>query len=265
MAALLDAGTQPTTLVSVTPADTPEGERHDRLEEVAAEAAIVASTNRTGGKITIERRRSNDSRNGALRDKYARTRDPAVLLIRDASRAWRETLVRGANVVGRVRRRRSPSLLVVEYNPTLAFNRDYAALPVGRRRLVRLINNPGEILPAVWSGDLVPARPRPTGRAPRNSAAERLARQGDDLEGCAYAVAGVPLWPLVRRRLLALVDRYAGLAEEQAPRMRRALRRWDVEAVLVPYDTNPSVCTAGSRGPLARHPDVLGERRLQRG
>ena len=241
MAAFLDTGFEPTTLVSVTPTETPDGARYERMEDLAAEAAMAAAVDRLGADVTIERHRSSDPRNAALRDKYARTRDPSVLPARDGSRAWREALVRGVNLVAYVRRRRSPSLLVVEYNPTLAFSRGYTALPGGRRRLVRFINDAGEIMPAVWAGDLVQPVPRPSGRAPRHSAAERLARRGEDLDGAALAVAGVPLWPLVRPRLTELIDAYAGFAEQQAPRIRRALRRWDVEAVLVPYDTNPSV------------------------
>jgi hypothetical protein len=76
MAALLDAGTEPSTLVSVTPTQPGGGGRYERMEELAAEAAIAATTNRRAEKVTIERRQSTDSRNAALRDKYARTRGP---------------------------------------------------------------------------------------------------------------------------------------------------------------------------------------------
>ena len=241
MAALLDAGTEPSTLVSVTPTQPGGGGRYERMEELAAEAAIAATTNRRAEKVTIERRQSTDSRNAALRDKYARTRDPAVLLIRDASRAWREALVLGMNLVGHLRRRRSSSLLVVEYNPTLAFSHAYAALPSRRWRLARWINNSREILPAVWAGDLVAPAPRASGRRPPESVARRLGARGDDLAGSAFSIAGVPLWHLVRPRLLELIDAYAEFASGQAPQLRRQLTRWDVEAVLVPYDNNPAV------------------------
>ena len=241
MTAILDTGFEPTTLVSVTPAETPGGARYERLEHLAAEAVIGATLDRRGSKVTIEHHRSSDPRNAALRDKYARTRDPAVLLTRDASRAWRETLVRGANLVAHVRRRRSRSLLVVEYNPTLAFSRGYTASPVGRRRLVRFINDPREIPPAVWAGDLVAPVPRASRRRPRESVARRLQARGDDLAGSAFSVAGVSLWRLMRPRLLGLVYDYADFAAAQAPRLRRQLARWNVEAVLVPYDNNPPV------------------------
>jgi len=241
MAALLDAGTEPTTLISVTPTQSGGDGRYERMEELAADAAIAATTNRRGGDVTIERRQSADPRNAALRDKYARTRDPAVLLIRDASRAWREALVLGTNLVGHLRRRRSSSLLVVEYNPTLAFSHAYAAMASRPRRLVRWINNSREILPAVWAGDLVAPAPRASGRGPRESVARRLEAHGDDLAGSAFSVVGVPLWHLVRPRLLELIDGYAALAFEQAPRLHRQLRRWNIEAVLVPYDNNPAV------------------------
>lgn len=240
MAALLDAGTEPSTLISVTPTQ-PGGGRYERLEELAAAAAIAATADRRGGKVTIERRTSTDPRNAALRDKYARTRDPAVLLIRDPARAWKEALVLGTNFVGHLRRRRSSSLLVVEYNPTLAFSQAYAALPSRRRRLARWINSSHEILPAVWAGDLVAPAPRASRRGPRESVARRLEARGDDLAGSAFSVAGIPLWRLVRPRLLELIDRYADFASEQAPRLHRQLRRWNVEAVLVPYDNNPAV------------------------
>ena len=233
------------------------------MEELAAEAAIAATTNRRAEKVTIERRRSTDSRNAALRDKYARTRDPAVLLIRDASRTWREALVLGTNLVGHLRRRHSLVAAGGRVQPDLGFQprvRGVALQTLATRPMdQQLTRDPAGGL-GRRSGRL--QRRARAGADLRRASPERLGARGDDLAGSAFSVAGVPLWHLVRPRLLELIDGYAEFASGQAPRLRRQLTRWDVEAVLVPYDNNPAVRLLVRVAQSLDIPDVRAERRL---
>ena len=48
-------------------------------------------------------------------------------------------------------------------------------------------------------------------------------------------------WPLVSPLLHELVGCYGAFAAQNAPRLAQRLERWNVQAVLVPYDTSPAV------------------------
>jgi hypothetical protein len=68
-----------------------------------------------------------------------------------------------------------------------------------------------------------------------------VARDGDALDGAGFTVAGVPLWPVVSRPLLDLLAHYATFVERRAGAVREQLQRYDVDAVLVPFDGSPAV------------------------
>jgi hypothetical protein len=243
MAAAIDGEGPPERLISVVPDRTPNGARYDRLEHLAADAAITAARHLGVDPAGVERVVSREPGNALLRDKYARTRDPDLLLGTNATRAARQLAFAAANQVAVRRRSGGPTWLVVEYNPTLAFARAYVARDGPRRRLVRWVADPRELLAATWAGDIVqaPAPARMGGRGGSGRIVQSLAEVGDDLAGTSLAVAGASLWPLVRGRLLKLVEHYARYVEVAAPRLARQLRRYGVEAVLVPFDASPPV------------------------
>lgn len=241
MAATIEQGCVPSTLVSVVPSHTRDGARYDRLERLAGDAAVAAAQHLTAGPMTVERVSSDDPRNQWLRDKYARTRDPQILLDTNVIRTAQRVVFEVANRIALLRRHRGRSLLVVEYNPTLTFSRAYRAQAQPRRRLVRWITDPREIVAATWAGDIVQGAATAGAGVARHRIGRSLAVRADELAGASFDVAGVDLWPLVLPRLLELVDRYASYVEKAAPRLRDQLRRWKVDAVLVPFDTNPAV------------------------
>lgn len=227
-------------LVCVAPEATPQAPRYDRLEGLAADAAAHAARVLGDGRIRVERAASREPGNLALRDKYARTRDPELLLGASRQRDVLRLAYAAANRVARVRRRGGGSLLVVEYNPTLGFSRTYAARSP-RLRMVRWLADPRELLAVTRAGDLAGAPPTaPPARGSHRLAGE-LSALREELAGREFAVAGVPLWPVILPRLTDLVGRYAAFVEHAAPRVRAALARDRVQAVLVPYDTSPGV------------------------
>ena len=233
----------PQRLISVIPDRTPNGGRYDRLERLAAEAAIAAARHVCGAGLEVERVISREPRNALLRDKYARTRDPELLLHTNATRTARRLVFASVNLLALQRRRDGPTWLVVEYNPSLSFARAYVARDGPRRRLVRWLADPRELLAAARAGDIVQApAPLPARhRAGSGALGRTLAAAGDDLAGNGPTVGGVPLWPLVCERLFELVDTYSRYVEATAPRLVSQLRRYGVDAVLVPFDTNPAV------------------------
>ena len=240
MAALIDSGTAPSCLISVRPIHTPDGARYDRLETIAAEAAIAAARQRLGADLAARRVVSTDPRNATLRAKYARTRDAEFLLGAKAVRTARELAYAVADRIAGLRRHGEPSWVVVEYNPTRAFSAGYRDEP-GRRRLVRWLADPRELPDAVWAGDLPQG---PIAELPRSRSSGVGAQLRDhlhELAGTGFTVADVPLWPVVAPALIALAERYGRFARHAGPRTRAQLRRFGVEAALVPYDNDPSV------------------------
>ena len=233
----------PQRLISVIPDGTPHGGRYDRLERLAAEAAIAAARHVCGAGLEVERVISREPRNVLLRDKYARTRDPELLLHTNAARTARRLVFAAANLLARQRRRDGATWLVVEYNPTLSFARAFVARDGPRRRLVRWLADPRDMLAAARAGDIVQAPAALPARRPGGSGApgRSLAAAGDDLAGNRPSVGGIPLWPLVRERLFELVDTYSRYVDATASRLASQLRRYRVDAVLVPFDTNPAV------------------------
>jgi hypothetical protein len=243
MSAAISHEGPPERLISVAPDGTPNGGRYDRLERLAAEAAIAAARHACGGALQVERVVSREPRNALLRDKYARTRDPELLLHTNAMRTARRLVFAAADQVAVRRRAPGPTWLVVEYNPTLSFARAYVARAGARRRLVRWLADPRELLAATRAGDIVQAPAALPVRDGGGSGAisRSLAAAGNDLAGTRQTVDGVPLWPLVRERLFELVDTYSRYADIAAPVVESQLRRYRVDAVLVPFDTNPAV------------------------
>lgn len=233
----------PQRLISVIPDSTPNGGRYDRLERLAADAAIAAACHTCGGGLEVERIVSREPRNALLRDKYARTRDPELLLHTNATRTARRLLFAALNQVALRRRPASATWLVVEYNPTLSFSRAYVARDGPRHRLVRWLADPRELLTATLAGDILqaPAALPTRHRGGSGSIALSLATAGDHLAGTRPTVGGAPLWPLVRERLFELIETYSRFVEAAAPRLVSQLRRYRVDAVLVPFDTNPAV------------------------
>lgn len=229
-------------LVVVAPERTPGGARYDAHEQLAAAATAHAASHLLGSRLSVRRASSDDSRNVLLRDKYARTRDPEPLLPATRSRVWQLRLLRAANLaaIGRGRRRQG-TLLVVDYNPTLAFSRAYLDQPERWLRLVRWIDRPQEALPTLRGGDLVDGPPM---ALPGHTAARPLGdlrASAATWPGAGFELAGVPLWPVLEARLLALLDRYGAFVAARAAPLRRRLERQRVSAVLVPFDSSPPV------------------------
>ena len=242
MAAALERGLEVQTLVTVVPAARRGWSRYRRFELLAAQAATAVAQARLGARLRIEWAVSEDARNELLRNKYALTRDPEILFPpRGARMRGQRALIAALNAAALIRSHNRLSLGVVEYNPTLAFSRCYAAGGADRRRLVRWINDPRELLSVARHGDMAALAPAP--RLTRRPAGvdERLRACGNALAGARLQVAGTELWPLVRPHLIELSERYGRYVAAVAPGLRRQLTRRRVEALLVPFDLPPAV------------------------
>jgi hypothetical protein len=128
------------------------------------------------------------------------------------------------------RPRRRGSLMILEYNPTRAFARTYAA----RHPRLRVVHHNlprGDLLSAIAAGDRVGVPARPPG-APTAYAFSRTVE-----------VDGIDLWPIVGETLLSIAGRHAAYLEHAVPAYRRQLERWDTRAVVVPFDTPPEART----------------------
>jgi hypothetical protein len=235
MAAALDRGLQPASLVSVVPGGTG---RYARQETLAADAAVAVARARSAGSLSVERRISHDPRNAWLVEKYARARDSDQLAATDGRRHVQRAIALGAlNAQGRLRRRGRPALLVVEYNPSREFARQYGARRRRSWRLVRWPANPRDLLAVARAGDEAFVLGTPDlQKRPPSGVDSRLRARADELDGAALRVGDVDLWPIVRDPLLALVERYARYASALADQLRNDLQRRGVRAVLVPFD-----------------------------
>jgi glycosyltransferase involved in cell wall biosynthesis len=235
MAAALDRGLQPASLVSVVPGGTG---RYARQETLAADAAVAVARARSGRSLSVERRISHDPRNAWLLDKYARARDSDQLAATDGRRHVQRAIALGAlNAQGRLRRRGRPALLVVEYNPSREFARQYGARRRRGWRLVRWPANPRDLVAVARAGDEAFVLGTPDlQKRPPSGVERRLRARADELNGTSLRVGDVDLWPIVRDPLLALVERHARYASALAGRLRNELQRRDVRAVLVPFD-----------------------------
>jgi hypothetical protein len=240
MASYLAQGEAPGELTIVAPAGTPEGTRYDAFEGLAAGAAAAAAGRALGDPQRVRLTTSAHPDNARLRDKYARVRDPQLLLSWSPLRAAQRLAYGAATVPALARRPRGRSLLVVEYNPTRGFTRAYGARSP-RRRMVRWLADPREMIAAAGKGDIARAPVTAPRRFSAHPLAGELTRDAAGLRGAAFTAAGTDLWPLVAPVLFSLVGRYARYAEHAAPRLRAQLLRFGVDAVLVPYDGNPGV------------------------
>jgi hypothetical protein len=238
-AAMLERGPVPDRLTVLAPA--PVAGRYERHEQLAADAAAHAARELTHERLEVVRDTSSDARNALLRDKYLRTRDPDPLLAATGSRRGRLALLRAANLLTLGRRRDGPTLLVVDYNPTLAFSRSYVADPNRRMQLVRWIGRPDDVLPTVRAGDRVDGPPLASARAVAAKPLGDLGAASGIWPAADYEVSGVRLWPVLAPRLLELLDRYGAFVAAQAPPLRRRLTRQGIDAVLVPFDSSPPV------------------------
>jgi glycosyltransferase involved in cell wall biosynthesis len=234
MAAALDGGLEPSTLISVVPAGD---ERYARLETLAADAAVAAIRARLGTSVAIRRIASHDARNSLLLDKYAGVRDPDLLIQTGTRRRLSRAIVLGlVNAHAHLRRRNRPALMVVEYNPSRHFARAYGARRSRRWRLLRWPAQPRDLVAIARAGDraLLPRAPDLSARAQGRPS---LREHADAMNGSALCVAGVDLWPVVREPLLALAERYGRYVNAFAVALERELRQNAVRAVLVPFDT----------------------------
>jgi len=235
MAAALDRGLQPASLVSVVPSGTG---RYAHQETLAADAAVAVARARLGRSLTVERRISHDPRNAWLLEKYARARDSDLLAPTDGRRHVQRAIALAAlNAQGRLRRRGRPALMVVEYNPSREFAREYGARRHRSWRLVRWPANPRDLVAVARAGDeaFVLATPD-VQKHPPLGVERRLRARADELNGSALRIGDIDLWPIVRDPLLALVERHARYASALADHLRVELQRRGVRAVLVPFD-----------------------------
>ena len=131
----------------------PEGGpgHYDRVERIQAEAFAAALG--VAEECAVRRVISRDPRNAAFFAKFKRTRDPDWLAPDSRARARARGLVVGVANLGTLLRNRSNALAVLEYNPTQAFARAYAADPHRALRLVRLAPAPGDLRDIFRSGD----------------------------------------------------------------------------------------------------------------
>jgi hypothetical protein len=236
--AALDDGLEPSGFTTVVPAGH---SRYARVETLAADAAHASLRTRLGDLVQTDRILSADARNAWLREKYARTRDVDFLAASDRRRGIARALaLRTTDVLARLRRRRDRTLLVLEYNPSHAFARNYGAR---RRRDWGLLcwpARPRDLIAIVRGGDraIVPFVPD-TERQQSVGVERRLRERSESLAGRDLSVAGVDLWPFVEEPLLALAERYGRYTAALAAPLRAALEQGRVGAVLTPFDTPP--------------------------
>lgn len=170
---------------------------------------------------------STEEANGRLRAKYARTRDLDWLAPAPRRLALHRLAARVASLPRRGRRR--DSLLVLEYNPTAAFARDYARTQRRALRLVRAQLMLADLGAVLRGADRVlmaqiphlgPTEPRTVPVGP-------------------LVLAGTEVGHALSTELAEIVGRYVAFAQHAAPKIRRLLEGERVRAVLVPFDTPP--------------------------
>lgn len=210
-------------LTVVAPLDGDPGYR--RYEQVCADAAAAAG--RAQG-LAVTPVQARDPRNAALADKYAAVRSVDYLAPPPRGvQAMRRAAAAVLNAAAR-RRPREPRVLALQYGSIGAYARRAAAA-----------GGPPQVRGRVEPGDLrVMLRARePAFVMPRRHGAAAPVRPGDPAE--RFVVEGVDLAPVVLPHLTALADRYADWMHGRPERIRRALRRRAVGAVLVPFDAVP--------------------------
>ena len=219
------------------------GQRYQALETLQCDAAEAAVQARFDGSVPTRRRMSVSADNAALCEKYAWTRDPEWLRQQPPAAYMRYAVAcRVINVLATIRgRRRASTLLVYEYNPTHAFAEQYSRRPGTRLRLARVRTPRADLMQIVRGADRMILPPRVARVEDRNALAqlERFSDDNRDILAERFEVAGVGLWPLLRRRLLATVARYRSYASVAAPIWRAHLKRQRIEAVVVPFDGLP--------------------------
>jgi hypothetical protein len=238
-------GVTPTSFTTFVPGPIASGAtRYRALEALQCDAADAAVRERFGDEIRIGRRGGRPE-TPLLEQKYAQTRDWPWLVPATTSEHWRQAgpaaLINAAAATRG--RRRAPSLLVYEYNPTNAFAEQYSARPEPRMRLARCRTPRADLTQVVTRGDrlIVPPRVAPSSGHSANGHDLTVARsmqEHDDAFRERFRLGGIDLWPLIRRRLLEVVSAYEPLATA-APRWRARLRRERVKAVVVPFDSPP--------------------------
>lgn len=243
MLAAIDDGARFDELETVVAAT--DARVYSRTEAVQAAAAAAAARMRFGSDTVVTSRRVDLPDNEQFVQKYVRTRDveplaPAEPLV---TRLARPLTIASANLAASIRRTaRERTLLVYEYNPTQAFAEQFAADTGRSWRLVRHRTSRAALGPTVRGGDRLSA-PLPYPRSERVPAFASALRANLDARGAAleqaFTVDGVSLWPIVGPHLIDLTERYAAFAATAAPAARSRLRRYGVDAVLVPFDTPP--------------------------
>lgn len=212
----------PDELIVASPANGDDLYR--RYEAVCAEAAAIAARDRG---ISVERIEVSDPRNLELAAKYRHVRNADYLAgSRLNGRILRRATSLVLNTAARIRPRREPRVLALQYGSVGAYARHSAA--VGGPPLMRDRVEPGDVITMLRAGEpmyLIPRR--------RGSPAPLPAPIAD------FSVAGVDLGPVVLPLLVELAERYANWMAGRAERIRHMLRRYRVGAVLVPYDGVP--------------------------
>jgi hypothetical protein len=221
------------------------GSRYRATETLQCDVAEAVVRARFGETVPIVRRTSGLGDNSALCEKYTWTRDPEWLTGQPATAHTRDVAAAGLiNLAAATRGRRGArTLLVYEYNPTHAFAEQYSRRSGARLRLARVRTPRASLLEIPRGGDrllMPPHFEEPSDGGPP-AALEQFAVRHRDLLRERFRVAGVDLWPVLRPRLLALIDRYRSFAAATAPVWRARLKRYCIEAVVVPFDSLPEV------------------------
>ncbi len=212
--------------------------RFDRVERVIGEGFAAASG------LQVDFATAADPRNEALVAKYALTRNP-TFKPRDPPRTYAARLLaaRAVNVASRIRGHGPTRALVVDYLPTTAFARVYRAKGGGPLGLMRVRFGWREIGTMIRAGDRALPPLEGPALAGNDAGMQRalvayVERHHDDLRA-KFMVAGVDLWEIVGRRMVALTSDYARWMQPRIRRVRRALAAGRVRAVLVPFESPP--------------------------
>ena len=233
---------EPERFTSVVPA---AGDAlYRRVETTICDAADATIRARLGANVALARRRSSDPRNATLVTKYSRTRNPAFLA--EPSPRTLAALRATAAIVNLAAARRRPAragrLLVLQYNPTAAFVRNYASSPRGVHDLVCAGFAQPDVARMLREGQrafVMPAASPGPQAAALAARVRAFAQRHEDVLRERFTVEGVDLSAVVLPRLGEIAAAYGRWLEGRGRAVRTKLRRLRAGALLVPFESPP--------------------------
>jgi len=231
---------EPERLTTVVP--TAGDALYRRVETTICDAADATIRARLGAGVALARRRSSDPRNATLVTKYSRTRNPAFLAEPSprALAALRATAAVVNLAAARRRRARAGRLLVLQYNPTAAFVRNYASSPRGVHDLVCAGFTQSDVARMLREGQrafVMPAASPGPQAAALAARVHAFAQRHEDVLRERFTVEGVDLSAVVLPRLVEIAAAYGRWLEGRGRAVRAKLR--GSAALLVPFESPP--------------------------